>query len=76
MRRVGGQHLSYLSEYDQQESLNLHLSAPHVTAFSVLHGKLVQRLLCYTHTDLWPSEADADWQYPLLVTLRAQELNI
>ena len=32
--------------------------------------QLVQRLLHYTAYDLWLSEEDKDWHYPLLITIR------
>ena len=34
--------------------------------------KLGQRLLYFTTSDLWLSEEDKDWHYPLLVTLRVK----
>ena len=34
--------------------------------------KLCQRLLYYTPSDLWLTESDQDWHFPLLITLREQ----
>ena len=53
-----------------QNMFDLHPSASTLKALSDFDVKLVQRLLYYTTSDLWLSDEDKDWPYPLLVTLR------
>ena len=62
-------HLTYLSEEDYQKLLDLHPSALPLKSLSDFDAKHVQRLFYYTTSDLWLSDEDKDWHYPLLVTL-------
>ncbi|MFM7978080.1 MAG: hypothetical protein ACKPKO_02085, partial [Candidatus Fonsibacter sp.] len=56
-------------------SLKWHGSALPLVSVGDYGVKLVQRLLYYTCSDLWLSEQDKDWHYPLLITLRQKEKN-
>ena len=62
--------LSFFSEEEQQKLLDLHFSASTLKAFSDFDVKLVHRLLYYTPADLWLSDEDKDWHYPVLATLQ------
>ena len=59
---------SYLSAYAVQQIMETHPSAPLLKAISDFDINLVQRLLSYITTDLWLSDEDTDWHYPLLIT--------
>ena len=67
---------SYLYEEGVQQVLQVldtHPSTPLLKDISDYDIKLVQRLLYYTASDLWLSEKDKDWHFPLLITLREQD---
>ena len=53
--------------------MDTHPSARLLKAISDYDIKFVQRLLYDTPSDLWLSDKDKDWHYPLLITLRAQD---
>jgi len=61
---------SYLTEEEMQQLADIHPSAPPLKGISDYDVKLVQRLLYYTRQDLWLSDSDKEWHYPLLLTLR------
>ena len=56
-----------------QQLADIHPSAPPLKGISDYDVELVQRLLYYTRQDLWLSESDKDWHYPLLITLREKD---
>ena len=62
--------LSILNIEQRSVLLDLHCSAPPLRFISDIDVKLVQRLLHYSSHDLWLSEEDKDWHYPLLITIR------
>ena len=53
--------------------MDTHHSAPLLQAISDYDIKLVQRLLYYTAADLWLSDEDKGWHYPILITLREKD---
>ena len=62
-----------MTEEEVQQVAEIHPSAPLVKAISDYDVKLVQRLLYYTASDLWLSDRDKDWHFPLFITLREQD---
>ena len=69
---MSGLRFPYWSEQDLHKLLDWHPTTPPLKAIIDYGAKFVQRLLYYTHADLWLSDDDKDWHYPLLVTLRQQ----
>ena len=63
---------SFLSDDEPNLLLDAHSSAPPLRFINDIDVKLVQRLLHYTPSDLWLSEEDQDWHYPLHITIRDQ----
>ncbi len=72
-RRMTGLVLSYLTEEEVQRVIDTYPSAPLLKAISDYDVKLVQRIPYYTTSDLWLSEQDKDWHFPLLITLREKD---
>ena len=64
---------SYLTEEEMQQLADSHRSAPPLKGIMDCDFKLVRRLLYYTRQDLWFSESDKEWHYPLLLTLRDKD---
>ena len=60
----------YLTQEEIQQLVDIHPSDPLLKGISDYDVKLVQRLLYYTRQDLWLSDSDKEWHYPLLITLR------
>ena len=56
-----------------QQLADIHPSAPLLKGISDYDVKLVQRLVYYTRQDLWLSDSDKEWHYPLCVTLREKD---
>ena len=70
--RVGGQRFpTSLRKNIKSYSTYTLQTSPH-ESYSDADVKLGHRLLYYAHADLWLSDDDKDWHYPLLVTLREQ----
>ena len=56
-----------------QQLADIHPSASPLKGISDYDVELVQRLLYYTRQDLWLSDSDKGWHYPLLITLREKD---
>jgi hypothetical protein len=63
----------FLTEEEIQQVTETHPSAPLLKAISDYDVKLVQRLLYYTRQELWLSDSDKEWHYPLLIYLREKD---